>query len=165
MLRLIAEPLTEVEWKPFGWVPRADTDPADGTDRVHFEWDDVHVNLIHHRRDEVPATGDGLVCEMMFRHATHTQALLVLNCPAVVVVAEPGTQFSSPKDAERLRAFLLQPHDTLVLHRSTWHWGPFPVSEPRVDLFNVQGLRYPEDNEEINLAELGLATEVVAETA
>jgi ureidoglycolate hydrolase len=165
MFRLIAEPLTEVEWKPFGWVPRADTDPADGTDRVEYEWDDVHVNLIHHRRDEVPATSDGLVCEMMFRHATHTQALLVLNCAAFVVVAEPGTEFSSPDDVNRLRAFLLQPHDTLVLHRRTWHWGPFPVSEPRVDLFNVQGLRYAEDNEEINLAELGLATEVVAERA
>jgi ureidoglycolate hydrolase len=165
MFRLIAEPLTEVEWKPFGWVPRADTDPADGTDRVEYEWDDVHVNLIHHRRDEVPSTSDGLVCEMMFRHATHTQALLVLNCPAFVVVAEPGTELSSPEDVDHLRAFLLQPHDTLVLHRNTWHWGPFPVSEPRVDLFNVQGLRYAEDNEEINLAALGLATEVVAETA
>jgi hypothetical protein len=55
----------------------------------------------------------------------------------------------------------LQPHDSLVLHRGTWHWGPFPVSEPRVDLYNVQGLRWAEDNDETNLAALGLATEVI----
>ncbi len=162
MTRLIAEPLTEAEWKPYGWVPRPDTDPADGTDRLDYEWSDVHLNLIHHRRDEVPATADGLACEMLFRHETHTQALLVLNCDAVVVVAEAGTKFTSEQDAARLHAFLLRPHDSLVLHRGTWHWGPFPVSEPRVDLYNVQGLRYAEDNDEVNLAELGLATEVVA---
>ena len=161
MFRLSAKPLTEVDWEPFGWLPRADTDPADGTERLHFEWSDEHVNLIHHRLDEVPQTSDGLVCEMLFRHATHTQALLVLNCAAVVVVAEASTAFSSDQGADHLRAFLLQPHDSLVLHRGTWHWGPFPVSEPRVDLYNVQGLRYAEDNDEVNLAQLGLVTEVV----
>jgi ureidoglycolate hydrolase len=162
MIRLVAQPITEAEWKPFGWIPRADTDPADGTDRLDYEWSDVHLNLIHHRRDEVPATSVGLICEMLFRHQTHTQALLVLNCDAVVVVAEPGTELTSPADVDRLSAFLLRPQDSLVLHRGTWHWGPFPVSEPRVDLFNVQGLRYAEDNEELNIADLGFATEVVA---
>jgi ureidoglycolate hydrolase len=161
MFRLIAEPLTEVDWKPFGWLPLADTNPADGVDRLHFEWSDVHVNLIQHRLDEIPQTDNGLVCEIMFHHLTHTQALLVINCPAVIVVAEPLTEFSAPDASEHLRAFLLQPHDSLVLHRGTWHWGPFPVSEPRVDLYNVQGLRWAEDNDETNLAELGLATEVI----
>jgi len=161
MFRLVAEPITEDSWKPFGWLPRPDTDPEDGTDRLHFEWSDVHVNLIHHRRDEVPATDEGLVVEMLFRHETHTQALFVINCDAFVVVADPSTTFTTPEDQTRLRAFLLRPMDSLVLHRGTWHWGPFPVSEPRVDLYNVQGLRYAEDNDEMNIAKLGLATEVV----
>ncbi len=51
--------------------------------------------------------------------------------------------------------------DSLVLYRGTWHWGPFPVSEPQVDLYNVQGLRYAEDNDEMDIAKLGLAAEVV----
>ena len=161
MFRLIAEPLTEEKWEPFGWLPRADTDPRDGTNRLHFEWDDAHVNLIHHRLDEVPETSDGLTCEMLFRHFTHTQALLVLNCDAVVVVAPAGTEFASPSDVEQLKAFRLRPLDSLVLHRATWHWGPFPISEPRVDLYNVQGLRYAEDNDMVNLAQLGFSTEVV----
>ena len=160
MLRLIAEPLTEAKWQPYGWLPRADTDPADGTDRLHYEWSDAHVNLIHHRRDEVPSTSDGLVCEMLFHHLTHTQVLLVLNCDAVVVVAEASTKFSSSDDASRLRAFRLRPLDSLVLHRGTWHWGPFPISEPRVDLYNVQGLGYAKDNDMANLVDLGIATEI-----
>jgi ureidoglycolate hydrolase len=102
-----------------------------------------------------------LICEMLFRHQTHTQALMVLNCPAVAVVAPPGTGFTSPQDAGLLRAFLLRPHDVFVLHRGTWHWGPFPVSAPRVEMLNVQGLRYAEDNECRRLADIGASVEVI----
>ena len=54
---------------------------------MFFEWNDVHLNLIGHAADEVRHTERGLVCEMLFRHLTHTQAILVLNCPAVMAVA------------------------------------------------------------------------------
>ena len=67
------EPLSEAAWAPFGWLPVADTDPRDGEHRLSFAWDDVHVNLIGHARDEVPETGEGLRCEMLYRHDTHTQ--------------------------------------------------------------------------------------------
>ena len=43
------EPLSEVAWAPFGWLPVADTDPRDGEHRLSFAWDDVHVNLIARR--------------------------------------------------------------------------------------------------------------------
>lgn len=143
-----AQKFDPVGWKPFGWVPVADTDPADGQARLEFQWSDVHLNLIGHDGDEVPHTEGGLVCQMLFRHQTHTQALQVLNCPAVVVVGQPGATFTSPEDAEQLRAFLLHPLDVFVLHRATWHWGPFPLGDdPRVNMLNVQGLRYAEDNE------------------
>jgi hypothetical protein len=49
-----------------------------------------------------------------------------------------------------------------VLFRSTWHWGPFPTRTPEVRLFNVQGLRYAEDNELLDLAARGLAVDVLA---
>jgi hypothetical protein len=35
------------------------------------------------------------------------------------------------------------------------------VSDPQVDLFNVQGLRYVEDNDSVQLAERGAAFEVL----
>jgi ureidoglycolate hydrolase len=153
------------EWAPYGWVPVADTDPRDGKARLEFEWSDAHLNLIGHDADEVPHTEQGLICEMVFRHRTHTQALMVLNCPAVVVVAPPDTAFGSPADAGSLRAFLLKPQDAFVLHRGTWHWGPFPVGEPRVDMLNVQGLRYAEDNDCCRLADLGASVEVITAAA
>jgi len=45
----------------------------------YFVWDDAHVNLIGHARSEVPATDDGLRCEMLYRHDTHTQTVMSLD--------------------------------------------------------------------------------------
>jgi len=47
-----------------------------------------------------------------------------------------------------------------VLHRGTWHWGPFPDGGPEVRLFNVQGLRYAEDNRSVEPELEGLSVEV-----
>ncbi|MGO8955763.1 MAG: ureidoglycolate lyase [Streptosporangiaceae bacterium] len=148
-------------WSAYGWTPVADTDPRDGTSRLHFEWADAHLNLIGHDFDEVPHTPGGVLCEMLYRHLTHTQALLILNCPAIVVTAPPGTEFRGPADAEKLRAFLLKPLDSFVLHCGTWHWGPFPISAPRVEMYNIQGLRYAEDNDCARLDRVGASVEVL----
>jgi hypothetical protein len=155
------EPLSEGAWAPFGWLPVADTDPRDGEHRLAFAWDDVHVNLIGHARAEVPATDDGLRCEMLFRHDTHTQTVMSLDVPAIIAVAAADVAFTGPGDAEAIRVFRLEPLEPLVLDRGTWHWGPFPVSAPAVRLFNVQGLRYAEDNACVDLAAVGLDVDVV----
>lgn len=160
-LQLQAGRLAAASWSPFGWLPFADTDPRDGESRLHFEWNDVHVNLIGHSADEVTYTENGIVCEMLFRHLTHTQAILVLNCPAVMAVAPAACTFENRGDVGQVQAFLLDPHDSFVLGRGTWHWGPFPLSEPRVALYNVQGLRYAEDNDCAALADVGVAIEIV----
>jgi len=65
--------LTPEGWAPYGWLPVADTDPTDGNQRLSFAWGDVHVNLIGHRLDEVTSVPGGLRCQVLFRHATHTQ--------------------------------------------------------------------------------------------
>jgi Ureidoglycolate lyase len=155
-----AEKFDAARWEPYGWVPIPDTDPRDGRSTLFFEWGDAHLNLIGHDAGEVPHTAAGLGCEMLFRHRTHTQALMVLNCPAVVVVAAADATFGSPQDAAKLRAFLLRPLDAFVLHRGTWHWGPFPIDAPRVDMLNVQGRRYAEDNDCCRLGEVGAGVEV-----
>jgi ureidoglycolate hydrolase len=155
------EPLSEECWAPFGWLPVADTDPRDGEHRLSFAWDDVHVNLIGHARAEVPETGDGLLCQMLFRHDTHTQSVMSLDVPAVIAVAPATQDFSAPADLDSIRVFRLEPLQPVVLHRGTWHWGPFPVDADSVRLFNVQGLRYAEDNACVDLASRGLAVDVV----
>ena len=87
----------------------------------------------------------------MYRHDTHTQALMVMNCDAVVAVAPASLDFSDPADLDEIRAFVLHPLDCLVLHRGTWHWGPFPIGPDPVRLLNVQGRRYAEDNASVDL--------------
>jgi len=162
MVTLVAEPLTAAAWEPFGWLPVDDTDPADRAHTLNFEWADPHLNVIAHAADEVTHTEHGLVCERMYRHDTHTQALTPLNCDAVVAVAPAGVDFSQPGDVATVRAFVLHPLDTLVLHQGTWHWGPFPVGDEPVRLLNVQGRRYTEDNASVDLAATaGAAIEVV----
>lgn len=160
-LHIDAKSLDAKSWSPFGWLPVPDTDPGDGASRMFFEWSDAHVNLIGHSADEVSYTERGVVCEMLFRHLTHTQAILVLNCPAVMAVAPSGCRFEATEDLESIEAFLVRPHESFVLGRGTWHWGPFPLGEPRVELFNVQGLRYAEDNDCATLGDLGASIEVL----
>ena len=157
---LTPAPLTEADWSPFGWFPIPDTDDRDGEHTLTFQWGDAHVNLIGHARSEVPETARGLRCEMLYRHDTHTQSLMPLNVAAVIVVAPGGVEFTSATDVESVRAFRIEPLQPLVLHRGTWHWGPFPIEGPEVRLFNVQGLRYAEDNRCVDLAAKGMAVEV-----
>jgi ureidoglycolate hydrolase len=153
--------LTEKAWEPFGWLPRADTDPRDGSQRLAFDWADAHVNLIGHSLDEVATVDGGLRCDVLYRHDTHTQVLMPLNGDAVVAVAPSRVDFSSPGDAGEVRAFLLRRQEAIVLFQGTWHWGPYPVGHERITLFNVQGLRYAEDNRDADLAGKGLSVEVL----
>ena len=156
------EPLSEEAWAPFGWLPVADTDPRDGEHRLSFAWDDVHVNIIGHARAEVPETGDGLRCQMLFRHDTHTQAVMSLDVPAVIAVAPAARDFSG-RSGRRIHTShsASEPLQPVVLHRGTWHWGPFPVAADSVRLFNVQGLRYAEDNACVDLASRGFDIDVL----
>jgi hypothetical protein len=154
------EKFDEAKWAPFGWVPVRDTDSRDGVERLRYEWGDVHLNVIGHSLEEVSKTDRGLRCDELFHHVTHTQALMSLNCDCVVVVAPAGKSFESAADLEEIHAFLLQPLEPIVLHAGTWHWGPYPLDDNPVNLLNVQGLRYAEDNGRTDLAGLGLSLEI-----
>lgn len=156
-----AEPLTAGGWAPFGWLPVADTDPLDGAGRLSFEWGDPHLNVIAHGAEEVERRNGALLCTAMYRHDSHSQALLVLDARAVVTVAPREQRFDSSADASSIRAFVLEPLDAFVLHPGTWHWGPFPVEADRVHLYNLQGRRYLEDNTMVDLVAAVGAVEIV----
>ena len=155
------EALTEEAWAPFGWLPVEDTDPRDGSHRLAYEWEDPHVNIIGHARSEVQAFPGGLLCEMLYRHSTHTQVIMPLDHRCVIAVAPKGLGFDDPDDADLVRVFGIEPLQALVLDRGTWHWGPYPVQTETVSLFNIQGLRYAEDNEIMDLAGRDMAIEVL----
>ena len=149
---LAAEPLTADAFAPFGWIPVPDTDPADGEQTLMYEWADPHLNTIEHTFDEIQHGTDGAPhCDRFFRHDSHTQALMPLNVDAVVAVAPSATEFRQPADLDDVRAFLLHPQDCFVLHRGTWHWGPFPLGSEPVRLLNVQGRGYGDDNASVLL--------------
>ena len=164
---LRAAPLTAEAFAPFGWLPVADTDPTDVDHLLHFEWADPNLNVIAHDPDEVEhSPGGSPLCAVLYRHATHTQALMPLNVPAVLAVAPADVTFSDPADLDSVRAFELAPLDVLVLHRGTWHWGPFPLGSEPVRLLNVQGLRYADDNASVDLpASTGAVIEVLTAAA
>ena len=148
-----AEAVTADAWDPFGWLPVPDVDPSDGEHTLRFEWDDAHLNTIEHTLDEVEATADGLRCAVMYRHETHTQVLTPLDAPSVIAVAPAATTFADPSDLDAVRAFVVEPGQTVVLHQGTWHWGPFPIrGASSVRLLNVQGRRYAEDNASVDLS-------------
>jgi ureidoglycolate lyase len=147
-----AEPVSTRAWAPFGWLPVPDVDPRDGEHTLRYEWDDAHLNTIEHTIDEVETTAHGLRCAVMYRHQTHTQVLTPLDASSVIAVAPAATTFTDPADLDAIRAFVVEPGETVVLHQGTWHWGPFPIRGARsVRLLNVQGRRYAEDNASVGL--------------
>ncbi len=159
--QVVAVPLAAEAWADFGWLPVDDTDPEDGRHRLTFSWQDPHLNVIAHSSDEVTRRGTALHCDTLYHHLTHSQALLVLDAPAAMAVAPPTATFTTPADAGQIRAFLLRPLDAFVLHPGTWHWGPFPVETDQVRLYNLQGLRYQEDNLRADLEGVGAAVDVI----
>ena len=148
-----AEPFTPEAWAEYGWVPVPDDDPTDGIHALEFSWQDAHLNYISHTPDEVERVGDRFVVNRLFHHDTHTQALMPLNCRSLIVVAPAFVDFSYPAQVESVRAFLLDPLVCVVLHRGTWHYGPFPLGNEPVRLLNLQGRRYEEDSAYVDLDE------------
>jgi ureidoglycolate hydrolase len=77
-----------------------------------------------------------------------------LNCPSWIAVAPAFVDFSYPKQVQSVRAFLLDPLACIVLHRGTWHAGPFPLGGEPVRMLNLQGRRYEQDNAFVDLDEV-----------
>ena len=103
IVTITARPLTPEAWSPFGWLPVADSDPRDGIHGLSFGWADVHLNYREHAPGEVRYTGAGPLVERLYRHDAHTQALMPVNCDAVMAVAPEtdGRFFKVPKVIER----------------------------------------------------------------
>jgi ureidoglycolate lyase len=146
-----AEPFTPEAWREFGWVPVPDSDPSDRIHSLEFSWEDAHLNYISHAPDEVERSGDSFVLSRLYHHDTHTQALMPLNGRSWIAVAPAFVDFSYAAQVESVRAFLLDPLACIVLHRGTWHAGPFPLGPEPVRMLNLQGRRYEEDNAFVDL--------------
>jgi ureidoglycolate hydrolase len=150
-IELIARPVAPDAFAPFGVLP---PDEGDGrpTADLEFLLDDGWVNYIAHALDEIVVDDGGYRCDLLNRHDTHTQSLMPMDGPAVLVVAPAGVDFSDPADFDTVRAFAVRQHACVHLHRGTWHWGPYPVAATTLRIFNIQGRGYPADNTVIRFA-------------
>ena len=97
-------------------------------------------------------------CDWLARHLDQTQALTPIDGPIVVVLGPPGTDPTSETGFAALRAFVADIGEGLQIDEGVWHWAA-AVGRVPVRVANVQGHRWPEDNEIVSLADTGLAAE------
>ena len=145
-----AEPLTAEEFEPFGQVI------ATGDMVMELrEGEQFTLNVLAYDRHR-------LVCDHLNRHHRATQALVALaGRPTLVVVAPAALDFSTRDHLASVRAFVCDGTAGINLALSTWHWGPYPLMD-HVDLVNVQGAGFLDDNEVAHLErDLGVVVTVV----
>lgn len=145
-----AEPLTEAAFAPFGQVLAA------GDAVMELRGGEVfHLNVLHYDRKP-------LRCDHLNRHHKATQALVALaGKPTLLVVAPGDYDFSTREHLDHVRAFICDGSAGVNLSLGTWHWGPYPLTD-HVDLVNVQGKGFADDNEVAYLErDLGAVIEVV----
>ena len=144
-----AEPLTEPAFAPFGQMIASGDMVMELRDGEEF-----HLNVLHY--DYMP-----LRCDHLNRHHKATQALVALaGKPTLLVVAAAAYDFTTTDHLAHIHAFLCDGTAGVNLALGTWHWGPYPLLS-HVDLVNVQGKGFADDNE---IAYLERDLDVVVET-
>ena len=132
---VVAEPLTAAAFEPFGQVIARGDMVMELRDGEQF-----HLNVLSYDRRP-------LVCDHLNRHHRATQALVALGGrPTLVVVAPKEYDFATRADLDHVRAFVCDGTAGMNLALGTWHWGPYPLMD-HVDLVNVQGKGFADDNE------------------
>ena len=150
-----AEPLTATAFAPFGQVLASERDGT-ATSTIELREGEVFaLNILSYERRP-------LRCDHLNAHHRATQALVALSGkPTVLAVAPAGTVFDSRDALAAVRAFICDGHAAVNLALGTWHWGPYPVSD-RVDLLNLQGAGFADDNEIAHLErDLGVVVEIL----
>jgi ureidoglycolate lyase len=144
-----AEPLTAEAFAPFGQVIAQGDMVMELRDGEAF-----HLNVLSYDRQP-------LECDHLNRHHKATQALVALaGRPTLVVVAPAEHDFSSRDHLSSVRAFVCDGTAGINLALGTWHWGPYPLMD-HVDLVNVQGKGFADDNEVAHLTrDLGVVVTV-----
>lgn len=160
-----AEPLTRDAFAPFGQLISAvpgskdaaglkDGEYATGMTMELRDGERFNLNVLSYDRRP-------LVVDHLNRHHKATQALIALaGKPTLLVVAPKDHDFSTREHLQHVRAFVCDGTAGVNLALATWHWGPYPLMET-VDLVNVQGAGFIDDNEVAHLErDLGVVVTV-----
>jgi ureidoglycolate hydrolase len=137
------EPLTPVNFKPFGTIVGADAGPPAlrwdtlTTWKTPFEVDgEMQMTLCRYQREPVR-------WHKMERHLAVTQAFLPLaGVQSIMVVApltDPSNRLAAPPPAT-MRAFRMDGTQGVILARGTWHaLRRFPLEAPYIDIVLLTG--------------------------
>ena len=134
-------PLSRVSFAPFGQVLSVTPDEALIELRESEAW---VLNVLSY--DSRP-----LRCDHLNAHRRATQMLLPLaGGRALIMVAASGVSFHDREALGSVKAFVLDGSAAVNLALGTWHWGPYPLDD-HVDLLNLQGRGFVDDNEVAHL--------------
>jgi ureidoglycolate lyase len=94
--------------------------------------------LTAHRRDTQ--------LSILERHNHTCEAFIPISGSSLFVVAPPGQL-----QLDAVRAFLLEPGSAVLLHRGTWHWAPFPLTQSADFLLALRAETPTEDIETLEI--------------
>lgn len=150
-MELDAQPVTPEGFAPFGRV--LGFDDCDPSERV--------VARYRHGQEPMPSiisevNPDGVPrCGWLARHHDQTQALTPIDGPILLVLAPPGTDPLTAEGRGAARAFVADVGEGIQLDEGVWHWAA-SVQRGSVRVANLQGHRWPEDNEIASIEEVGV---------
>lgn len=150
--RLVAQRVTPESFAPFGRILGQDDDPPERQVVARFTGGQEPMPSII---DEV--NPDGVpVCTWLARHHHQSQALTPIDGPILLVLAPAGVDPRSEAGRAATTAFVADVAEGVLLDIGVWHWGA-SVRRGRVRVSNLQGHRWPEDNDVRSLEDGGLA--------
>jgi hypothetical protein len=101
-----------------------------------------------------------LVLGKLERHLATPEILAALDGDVIVCAAAPGVDPARCKPAE-IRAFTLRRGQALWMDKGTWHWLPFPIRTPQVNLLLI--FREGTGDDDIEFRELAQPLGIEAE--
>jgi ureidoglycolate hydrolase len=147
---LAAQRVTEASFAPFGRVLGSDLDDLSRRVVGRFRnGQEPMPSIIHEiNPDGVPS------CGWLARHHDQTQALTPIDGPIVVVLVPPGRDPLAPDARAAAGVFVADVGEGIQLDEGVWHWAA-SVQRGSVRVANVQGNRWPDDNEVLSLDDSG----------
>ncbi len=148
--RLTAVRVSDESFAPFGRVLGRDDDDAARrvVARFHRGQEPMPSIILEVNPDGVPS------CGWLARHHDQTQALTPIDGPIVVVLAPAGTDPRTDIGRAAATAFVADVGEGIQLDEGVWHWAA-SVRRGAVRVANLQGHRWPEDNEIVSLEDEG----------
>lgn len=149
--QLPAVRVTDEAFAPFGRVLGHDDDDAARrvVARFHRGQEPMPSIILEVNPDGVPA------CGWLARHHDQTQALTPIDGPIVVVLAPAGSDPRTDEGRDAATAFVADVGEGIQLDEGVWHWAA-SVRRGSVRVANLQGHRWPDDNEILSLEDRGV---------